>query len=372
MKSWDIFCHVVDNYGDIGVTWRLARQLTIEFNQRIRLFVDDLGAFKHLCPDVDPARESQEVMGVEIVLWHPNLQIAPADIVIEAFACTLPEAVIAAMAERTPPSLWINLEYLSAEDWVESCHLLSSPQLCGPEKYFFFPGFGENTGGLLRENNLLNCRQQFGTHEKSRFLRKLGVSHAEDSMLISVFTYENPQITTWLDALLQSGRSYHLLVPPGRIENDIKRWLKVDSFVTGECYVQGQVRIQAIPFLSQQEYDFLLWCCDLNLVRGEDSFVRAQWAGKPFLWHIYQQDEYIHLDKLTAFLRLYLQGLDRDAADAVERLWMDWNRQKPLQLSWDLWRQQTAKLEQHAENWCSELAGKKSLAETLVLFAENW
>ncbi|WP_187492385.1 elongation factor P maturation arginine rhamnosyltransferase EarP, partial [Pantoea agglomerans] len=23
--TWDIFCTVVDNYGDIGVTWRLAR-----------------------------------------------------------------------------------------------------------------------------------------------------------------------------------------------------------------------------------------------------------------------------------------------------------------------------------------------------------
>ena len=25
--TWDIFCSVVDNFGDIGVTWRLARQL---------------------------------------------------------------------------------------------------------------------------------------------------------------------------------------------------------------------------------------------------------------------------------------------------------------------------------------------------------
>lgn len=368
MKSWDIFCQVVDNYGDIGVTWRLARQLRLEFNQRIRLFVDDLGAFKHLCPAVDTDRELQMIQGVEIHYWHPKLDIKPAEIVIEAFACTLANNFIMAMAERTPPSRWINLEYLSAETWVESCHLLPSPQLIGPDKYFFFPGFNTNTGGLLREHNLIDERGQFSDDQKRRFLHKLGVYSEPQARLVSVFTYENPAIGSWLDCLMQGEQQHHLLVPPGRIATDIKRWLNVDKLENGVCEVRGQVTIQPVPFLSQQEYDYLLWCCDLNLVRGEDSFVRAQWAAKPFLWHIYQQEDNAHLEKLSAFLKIYLKDMDEATATAVEKFWQDWNQQQPLEHSWDLWLKQSAKMGIYASSWCSELAAQKSLAQTLSQF----
>lgn len=40
----------------------------------------------------------------------------------------------------------------------------------------------------------------------------------------------------------------------------------------------------------------------MNLVRGEDSLVRALWAGKPLVWHIYPQDDDAHVAKLSAFL----------------------------------------------------------------------
>ena len=46
--SWDIFCTVVDNYGDIGVCWRLARQLAAEHGFAVRLWVDDLASFARL------------------------------------------------------------------------------------------------------------------------------------------------------------------------------------------------------------------------------------------------------------------------------------------------------------------------------------
>ena len=374
MKSWDIFCRVVDNFGDIGVTWRLARQLSTEFNQQVRLFVDDLEAFKYLCPEIDPSRESQEVLRVQILRWHPRLDIEPADVVIEAFGCPLPKALITAMAQRTPPSRWINLEYLSAESWVGSCHLLPSPQRVGPDKYFFFPGFNNrisnSTGGLLREQNLLDERDQFAQDQQRRFLLSLGVNRDPAHQLVSVFTYENPQIGSWLDSLRQGELPYHLLVPPGRIANDIRNWLKIDKFETGMCLVRGQLRIQAIPFLSQQAYDHLLWCCDLNLVRGEDSFVRAQWAAKPFVWHIYKQDDDVHLEKLNAFLDLYLKDLDADTADAVVQLWTNWNQQQPLQQSWNMWQKQRDELNSHAKNWCSELAQQKSLAQALSLFVQ--
>ena len=43
-RTWDIFCSVVDNFGDIGVCWRLARRLSAGLGQQVRLWVDDLAA----------------------------------------------------------------------------------------------------------------------------------------------------------------------------------------------------------------------------------------------------------------------------------------------------------------------------------------
>ncbi|MDO9321970.1 MAG: elongation factor P maturation arginine rhamnosyltransferase EarP, partial [Pseudomonas sp.] len=127
--SWDIFCSVVDNYGDIGVTWRLARQLVAEQGCAVRLWVDDLAAFCRVCPEADAQAAAQLQQGVEVHRWCADWPAAEAaDVVIEAFACQLPAAYIAAMAARMRPSLWLNLEYLSAEDWVGGCHGLPSLQ----------------------------------------------------------------------------------------------------------------------------------------------------------------------------------------------------------------------------------------------------
>ncbi|HLA30581.1 MAG TPA: elongation factor P maturation arginine rhamnosyltransferase EarP, partial [Pseudomonas sp.] len=140
--TWDIFCSVVDNYGDIGVTWRLARQLVAEHKVEVRLWVDDLGAFVRLCPEADTQAVVQLQQGVEIRQWPAPWQpVEAADVVIEAFACLLPEAYVAAMAARPAKVLWLNLEYLSAEEWVEGCHGLPSLQSNGLQKFFFFPGF---------------------------------------------------------------------------------------------------------------------------------------------------------------------------------------------------------------------------------------
>lgn len=160
---WDIFCSVIDNYGDIGVTWRLARQLVDEFNISVRLFIDDLHAFSRLCPQANVQATKQIRQGVEICLWADNWQaIKPSDVVIEAFACTLPNEYVEAMAEQNnrQPILWLNLEYLSAETWIDDCHALPSPQKNGLDKYFFFPGFTQKSGGLLRERDLLIQRKK--------------------------------------------------------------------------------------------------------------------------------------------------------------------------------------------------------------------
>ena len=371
MKSWDIFCSVVDNYGDIGVTWRLARQLSSEYGQSVRLVVDDLNVFTHLCPEVDARLSTQEVMSVEIRSWTTNLQLEPADVVIEAFGCSLTHPYIELMSQRTPQSCWINLEYLSAEQWVEGCHLLPSPQLIGPRKVFFFPGFTNNTGGLLRENGLLEQRRDFDMDKQVRFLASLGVDRPEDGLLISLFCYDNPQIGTWLSAIDHGRQPVFLLVSPSQIERRICEWLGLSALEQGRVYRCASLTIQSIPFLPQADYDKLLWSCDINFVRGEDSFVRAQWAAKPFVWHIYPQDDDAHLPKISAFMERYVSELSQDASQALWAFWLDFNRLKPMGDSWARWLGHQSENALNAQAWCDEISAGKTLAKSLAEFTRN-
>jgi uncharacterized repeat protein (TIGR03837 family) len=373
--SWDIFCRVVDNYGDIGVTWRLARQLMAEQGLAVRLWVDDLGAFVRICPQADPAAGQQWQQGVQVcqwpVDWKPTLV---ADVVIGAFGCQLPPAYVQAMLEHPTPVLWLNLEYLSAEDWVEGCHGLPSPQTNGLRKVFFFPGFTARTGGLLREASLLARRQAFEQDPLARqaFLRGIGVQPHGNARLISLFAYENPGVASWLEALATDSRPNHLLVPEGRILGDVQAWLGETGLAPGSIARRGALTVQILPFVSQDEYDQLLWCCDFNAVRGEDSFVRAQWAGRPLLWHIYVQEAYAHWEKLEAFLELYTQGLSAAASAALVDLWRAWNMDRDMGPAWQQLLAHWPELDAHARRWCATQAAQPDLATTLVQFYRNW
>ncbi|MGF6223436.1 elongation factor P maturation arginine rhamnosyltransferase EarP [Pseudomonas sp. YL-218 TE3947] len=372
---WDIFCTVVDNFGDIGVTWRLARQLVAEHSMAVRLWVDDLRAFERLCPDIDINAAQQWQQGVEVRQWSADWQpTEAADVVIAAFACQLPSAYMEAMAARKKPPLWMNLDYLSAEDWVVGCHGLPSVKYKSVQKFFFFPGFRKGTGGLLRESGLLERRRQFQQSPQAQreFLQGLGIDRALNAQLISLFAYENTGLASWLDAMADDSTPTHLLVPEGRILGDVERWLKVDGLTAGAVHVRGALTVQVLPFVRQDQYDLLLWSCDFNAVRGEDSFVRAQWAGRPLLWHIYRQDEDIHLDKLDAFLALYTQGLSGPAREAISGLWRAWNAGETMTDHWKSTRKHWPELEKHAETWCLEQALQADLAAALVQFYLNW
>lgn len=373
--SWDIFCSVVDNYGDIGVTWRLARQLVAEHDLQVRLWVDDLASFVPLCPTADPQAAQQWHEGVDVRLWPSVWQtVQLPDVVIEAFACKLPVDYVDAMALSTPVRLWLNLDYLSAEDWVGGCHGLPSLKTAGYQKYFFFPGFQTNTGGLLREAGLLEQRRQW-QQEPARqraFLAQWGVHVAAESRLMSLFAYEHPQLPGWLQALADDSRPTHLLVPHGRVLGDVEGWLADGPLHLDQPRQRGALTLQLMPFVSQNDYDRLLWCCDFNAVRGEDSFVRAQWAGRPLVWHIYKQEEYAHWEKLEAFLTLYTQGLGPAAEAAMLNFWRAWNMEQDIA---DSWRQMLAnwpELSAHAQAWSNEKARQADLAMALVQFHRNW
>jgi uncharacterized repeat protein (TIGR03837 family) len=373
--TWDIFCTVVDNYGDIGVTWRLARQLVDEHDLAVRLWVDDLNAFVPMCPGADATALQQWQHGVDVRQWPAEwLPVEPAEVVIGAFACQLPAQYVEAMRARPNTPLWLNLDYLSAEDWVEGCHGLPSPQPNGLRKVFFFPGFTEKTGGLLREGDLLARREAFAQSAEARqaFLQRLGVRPEAQARLISLFAYENTQLGNWLDALAADTQPTHLLVPQGRILADVAQWLGEPGLAVGDVRLRGALTVQILPFVSQDDYDRLLWACDFNAVRGEDSFVRAQWAGRPMLWHIYVQDENAHWEKLEAFLAHYRQGLSDDAADALVALWRAWNMDHDVGQAWQAAQRHGPELQQHARDWAARQATRPDLAMTLVQFYRNW
>lgn len=291
-QLWDIFCTVIDNHGDLGVCWRLARQLR-QAGQRVRLWVDDASALAWMAPTA--ALEP----GIEVQPWAQASEattlaaLPPADVWIEAFGCELPEAFVAhGVAGRHQQPVWINLEYLSAEDWVPRMHGLPSPVMSGPAKgwtkRFFYPGFTPGTGGLLREADLLQRQQGF---DRSAWRQRHAPPLAFGARLISLFCYEPAGLPALLTQL--AGSSDHLLVTPGRPLAAVQRAL---------ADTPGPLRWSALPYTDQDGFDEMLWACDLNFVRGEDSLVRALWAGQPFVWHIYPQHDKAHHAKLEAFL----------------------------------------------------------------------
>ena len=297
---WDIFCRVIDNYGDIGVCWRLARGLA-QRGERVRLWVDDPSALRWMCPEGAP--------NVEVWHWTQPLlmsDVVMGDFLIEAFGCEIATEFIAAYASNTSArglkGLWINLEYLSAETFVERCHGLPSPVMSGPgaglTKHFFYPGFTNATGGLLREPGLAERQARFDRHA---WLKQHNIEfHGE--RLVSLFCYEPAALGQLLEQLAHGSQPTRLLVTAGRATVAVQACINDKKALQPLWNMREQLLFSYIPPLTQQDFDHLLWSCDLNFVRGEDSLVRAIWANKPFVWQIYPQDDDAHHHKLDAFL----------------------------------------------------------------------
>ncbi|GAB3360661.1 MULTISPECIES: elongation factor P maturation arginine rhamnosyltransferase EarP [Giesbergeria] len=298
--QWDIFCQVIDNFGDIGVCWRLACNLATQA-QQVRLWTDDASALVWMAP-------AQGHTNIQVRAWGSGLlpSDAPSDVLVEAFGCEIDTPFIAQVAAQTQrnghaPPVWINLEYLSAEHYVERCHRLPSPVQHGPAsgwtKWFFYPGFTSATGGLLREPDLLQ-RQACFDRAAWRQAHTPQQGLPAPARWISLFCYEPAGLPALLTQCQQSAPSHtHLLLTPGRATTAVQ-----SALATSACPASGQLTLTTLAPVTQPAFDEMLWACDLNLVRGEDSLVRALWAGQPLVWHIYPQHDNAHHAKLHAFL----------------------------------------------------------------------
>ncbi len=371
LRSAVIFCQVIDNYGDAGVCWRLARQLAQQEKLQVTLWMDDVQALQRLRPHLDPTLATQECDGFTLCRWDensvPNVEV---DMVIEAFGCRLPNATITAMVAMQTPPVWINLEYLSAEKWVEQSHGLPSPH---PQyaltKYFYFPGFSQATGGLLKESFVDSNRSVMNNdeHHRRAFAQRLGFMLDPQSTLVSLFCYPSAPIKTLLD-VLQTGTAVTCLIPEGVAVDQLTAYFSTMP-KAGMQLQRGVLSCHITPFLEPYDFDRLLTLCDVNFVRGEASFVRAQWAATPLIWEAYPQAEAVHLDKLQSFLDCYLRECDAHAAQIMQQFARAWNAEQEAELDWSSLQAQLPHLQLHALQWCGHLSSQTELARGLVRFA---
>jgi uncharacterized repeat protein (TIGR03837 family) len=377
-ERWDIFCRVVDNFGDAAVCWRLARELAHEHGGQVRLWIDDLESLIRLEPQAVFV-EQQMLLGIEVNHWGVDLpaNVVPADFVVDAFGCGLPDPYVRAMAQCARSPTWIVLEYLTAESWVPHYHALPSPHPRLPlVRYFFFPGFVEGTGGLLREEDLFVRRDAFGAHQRETFWRSIG--HAPPlpgATTVSLFGYESAPLAELLRCWENGPQNVVVVIPQAPLTAVALNHFGAGVIPRDRILRRGALEARFVPFVAQTHYDELLWSCDCNFVRGEDSFVRAQWAARPFIWHAYPQPEDAHSQKLDAFLDLYVGALPAGARSAVGDMMRFWNQSGGSAVSprrvWDAFVAQRDELLRHNRAWADRIAGIGSLAANLASFCRD-
>ncbi|MCL2220064.1 MAG: elongation factor P maturation arginine rhamnosyltransferase EarP [Chitinispirillia bacterium] len=303
----DIFCHCIDNFGDAGVAYRFAKELKIARpGCRVRVFTDDLQAMRAVEGGIDPSAVIQEygsVTCINTLLLDDGLAktLGTAEVMVETFACHIPEKLMEMAYNGS--RLIINLEYLSAEDWVEDYHLKESLLGRGTvRKFYFMPGFREGTGGLI-----INSKLQFW-----RDFGGLGFREDESQLVGTVFTYERG-FDALLGDLVDFGRDTVLLIFGDKSQRGMSSTLSragIDTPLESPYqrqrlpqYQYKNIRLIYMPFIDQHSYDALLCCTDFNIVRGEDSLARAVLSGRPFIWNAYIQDEKYQLVKVRALLK---------------------------------------------------------------------
>lgn len=367
--NWDIFCKVVDNFGDIGICWRLAQQLQHEHGLQMRLWVDDVDSAQKIIPNFNINLSQQVIDDVVVTKWNTDTDFSQAaDVVIEAFACGLPDKYLANMTQQQ--SRWVNLEYLSAEAWVDDFHAKPSPRPNGLIRHFYFPGFTEKTGGLIRTPDIFKKNQLLADNMQLQndFWQDLRLTH-HASLKISLFCYPFAPVEQLLEVMAQSAQPIHCYISDSNIFAQIAAFFGQESIHVGQTLVQQNLTLHVLPFLSQADYDRLLAACDLNFVRGEDSWIRAIWAAKPFIWQPYIQDENAHMVKLNAFLDLfYAQYGQKQLACKAHGYW------STGQLTQDIfseYMQQLPAIKSYTQQQSAQLANQPDLAAKLVIFCNN-
>jgi len=313
----DLLCKVVDNYGDIGVVYRLARALSeLQDPPELRLTVSDLKAFQNLEPMVDPSKAVQHVRGWTVLSWSgPDalslteydqvFRDVPPVVVIECFACGRPDWFESMLFDESRLSIRtiVNLEFLSAEEYAEEFHLIPSiTRSSYVKKHMFMPGFTAKTGGLILDDHFINAMS------RQRITR---------SLRVLVFSYERDYT-----GIVQELADFNLKHP---VEAVVANGKSETCFIDSWERAGQPFPALRLPFLPQTEWDKMLVSCDFLIVRGEDSMARAALSGKPFLWHAYPQDLSHHMVKVKALMERMRPFFDAAQFNQVSSAFMAFN-----------------------------------------------
>ena len=343
IDSIDIFCQVIDNYGDVGVAYRLAREFKRVYpNKKLRFVINKT-------EELNLIRKSEDI---EIILYKDISKIEnSADLIIESFGCEIPKKYMHKALKNS--KLIINLEYFSAEKWVDDFHLQESFLGGNLKKYFFIPGLSEKSGGILLDNEFLERKKKVEAN-KEYYLEKFGIKEKYD-LIGSVFSYEK-NFGSLIEELKKLGKKIILLMLSEKTQKNFIKY-----FDNGNNY--DKIKFVKLPFFSYDKYEELLALCDFNLVRGEDSFVRALLLGKPFLWHIYPQDENTHIKKLESFLEKYCSNNKE-----LKQTFINYNINKD---DFSYFFKNFKEIEKYNKNYANYLIKNCDLMEKLINFIEN-
>ncbi len=357
-----IFCRVIDNFGDAGVTWRLAKRLR-DLGLAVTLVIDAVDVLAKLVHELDPAASDATVRGIRIADWDAfEAEVSRGDLsriggvwpslVLETFGCRLPDAVEAGLCDGRE-RLWVNLDYLSAEAWVEGSHMVWGLHPTLPvKKLWFFPGFTDKTGGLLIEDGLDEARRAFDAPAWKR-------AHGLKAGLRTLFFFAYPvnAVDRLAAGLKAAGEPLNIMLAPGEAGEMLGRLLEDDA----------RLHLVRLPFVPQEAFDDILRAADGAIIRGEDSFVRAQLAGTPLLWAVYPTEDKAHEIKLEAWLERFQEawpeGDGFEAYRAAARHWVD-GTLEPGEVK--AWLEGLPVQKRAAEAWRDSLLKRGDLARRIL------
>lgn len=301
-----VLCKVVDNFGDIGVVFRLCRALSeLKKNLEIRLVVSNLDSFAKISKGIDSTKTFQEFRGWKVFDWNDNALCKkefsknPPEFILECFQCGRPEWLeeLLFSPQFNLNVQIVNVEYLTAESWADDFHLLKSGTRSAKiKKINFMPGFTKKTGGLILDKNFMCClsEKKFALNlVKQNLDKKILSEDFSDSFKILIFSY--PKNFDFLASAIKEFsflKKIIVFVASGAGADSAKISLK-----------KFKVDFVCLPFMQQEVWDAFLSLMDFSFVRGEDSFSRCCLLGNPFIWNIYPQEEEFHIVKLNAFLQ---------------------------------------------------------------------
>lgn len=375
-KNIMILCKVVDNFGDIGVVYRLAKALSdLDSSLNLTIVCSNLESFASMAKKIEPDKKNQffdyKNTRWQILDWNQSEDFTfsskPFPIILECFQCGRPDWLEKVLFDKNAKEIFhiFNIEYLTAEEYADDFHLLKcytrSPNV---KKMFFMPGFTKKTAGLLIDSQFLKTLKETKTLPKNK-----------NEFCVTIFSYEREffQIFNSLNRIQETQRQKNpdfcikVLAAAGKsLPFAKKAWEQ-----TGK-----KLNFVQLPFLTQEEWDKILCTSDFNFVRGEESLARACLSGKPFFWHAYVQDENYQLVKVNALLEKILPFVyDKNLKNELSSLWNEYNTPdtelNESELYDFLQKSAQGELTAFFENFSENLFQNGNLAKKLLNFLET-